>query len=62
MKILIFGKGFLGQRLAASVEGSLISDVNILDRAALSQIIAQEKPDAVINAAGKTGKPNVDWC
>ncbi len=62
MKTLIFGKGFLGQRLAASIEGSLISDVNILDHAALSQIIAQEKPDAVINAAGKTGKPNVDWC
>jgi dTDP-4-dehydrorhamnose reductase len=25
-------------------------------------VLDEVKPDVVINAAGKTGKPNVDWC
>lgn len=38
------------------------SDVNLYDANALSQKLAQIKADALINAAGYTGKPNVDAC
>ena len=44
------------------VPGAAISTVDITDRAALHAVITNDRPDAVINAAGKTGRPNVDWC
>jgi len=37
-------------------------DVRIDDKAAVLKAIDEHKPDAVVNAAGKKGKPNVDWC
>jgi dTDP-4-dehydrorhamnose reductase len=62
MKTLIFGPGYLGQRLAKELEGSVLSRVDITDRAAVEAELRAQAPDAVLNAAGKTGKPNVDWC
>ncbi len=38
------------------------SRVNILDTSDILAKISEYKPDIVINAAGKTGRPNVDWC
>ncbi len=38
------------------------SNVDIADPAAVAAVLDQEKPDIVINAAGKTGRPNIDWC
>ncbi len=63
MKILIFGQGFLGERAkGAWGDEAVLSDKRISSREdALAEILAHQ-PDAVLNAIGVTGKPNVDWC
>jgi dTDP-4-dehydrorhamnose reductase len=62
MTTLIMGAGFLGQRLAASLPGTLLVRTDITDRAAVDAVLREHAADAVINCAGKTGRPNVDWC
>jgi dTDP-4-dehydrorhamnose reductase len=62
MKICIFGPGFLGTRLAQQIPGAVLSRVDITDLKTTEQELRVLRPDAVINAAGKTGTPNVDWC
>ena len=62
MTTLIFGAGFLGKRLAASLHGSVLVPTDITDRVAVSAVLRDHHADAVLNCAGKTGRPNVDWC
>jgi glucose-1-phosphate thymidylyltransferase len=62
MKILIFGKGFIGTRFAHEWPDAILSSVRIDDAAAVAKALDEHRPDAVVNAAGKTGRPNVDWC
>ena len=63
MKIVVFGaKGFIGGLFLEAFPGSIPVDADIADQAAVRVALEREKPDVVINAAGKTGKPNVDWC
>lgn len=63
MKILIFGKGYIGQR-CARVWGdkAIISDKKIYSTSDAAEEIEKHNPDVVLNAAGVRGKPNVDWC
>jgi len=60
-KTIIFGEGFLGTRLKNSLN-CLSTKINPLDIKALSSFLDKERPDIVINAIGKTGRPNIDWC
>lgn len=63
MKMLIFGgKGFMGRRFAKAFPDALCPPTDIADDAAVQAILEKERPDVVINCAGKTGVPNVDWC
>lgn len=63
MHILIFGKGWIGSRMAqAWGQEVILSSARIDDRAAVLAEIQKHKPDVVVNAAGKAGEPNVDWC
>lgn len=62
MTILIFGRGWLGSKINAYFDGSVLSPVDITDYLAVRAELERVKPDAVINAAGKTGRPNIDWC
>jgi dTDP-4-dehydrorhamnose reductase len=63
MTILVFGAGFLGERLAASLPQAVLArGVDISDRQAVLAALRAHSPIAVVNAAGKTGRPNVDWC
>jgi 3,5-epimerase/4-reductase len=60
-KILIFGKGFIGERLTKEFNAATT------ERMILSLKDAQEeydkyKPDIIINCIGYTGKRNVDDC
>lgn len=63
MKILIIGNGYIGTRCAqawggeAAVSGEIIRSTDDA-----RQILEKHSPDVVLNAAGITGKPNVDWC
>jgi 3,5-epimerase/4-reductase len=63
MTTLVFGAGFLGERMARSLRGAALArGVDIADRNAVLAALATHRPEAVVNAAGKTGRPNVDWC
>jgi 3,5-epimerase/4-reductase len=64
MKILIFGKGYIAHKFLEfyGPETAEISDVRIEDYSAVKAEVERAKPDVVLNCAGKTGRPNVDWC
>ncbi|MDO8469092.1 MAG: sugar nucleotide-binding protein, partial [Candidatus Peribacter sp.] len=63
MKVLLFGgRGYMGEQFLKIFPKALIPPVDIADPAAVAEVLDREKPDVVINAAGKTGVPNVDWC
>lgn len=63
-KILVFGAGFLGTRLSAELDCTSVSreQVNPLNLEDLQRFLDRERPSVLINAVGKTGKPNIDWC
>ncbi len=60
-KILIFGPGWLGHKLAEYLHAEL-SSIDITDKPAVVALLDRVRPDVVVNTAGKTGKPNIDWC
>jgi 3,5-epimerase/4-reductase len=63
MKILIIGKGYMGQRCAGEWgDSAVLSDAMIETRQDAIDEIERVNPDVVFNAAGIKGKPNVDWC
>ncbi len=63
MKILIFGNGYIGNRAKnAWGDEAVISDAKIFSKQDALDEIAKHQPDAILNAAGVTGTPNVDWC
>ena len=61
-RIAVLGNGFLGNRFAAQISGAELVRVDITDVTALKRALTEGKYDVVVNAAGKTGRPNVDWC
>jgi len=61
MKMLVFGNGWLG-RIIASHFDVPVSTMDILDLEMLRGYIHGNQPDVVVNAAGKSGVRNVDWC
>lgn len=63
MKIVLFGSsGYLGQHFLTLYPDAIAPHIDIADSTAVMQILDEYSPDIVINAAGKTGRPNVDWC
>jgi len=58
---IVFGKGFLGTRIA-NVLGYITTGVDTTDALSLGSYLDREKPDVVINAVAKTGIGNIDWC
>ncbi|MDO8662327.1 MAG: sugar nucleotide-binding protein [Candidatus Omnitrophota bacterium] len=60
-KILILGKGFIGERLQRALN-CRISGKFIRSFADADKIIRQYKPRVIINCIGITGKRNVDDC
>ncbi len=61
-KILIIGNGFMGKRCADAWPHAILSDKKIESVKDMEDLLDEYKPDSVLNAAGVTGKPNVDWC
>lgn len=60
-KYLVVGKGFLGEKIADYFQ-AVISEKMISSLADARQIIRKYQPDVLINCAGITGRPNIDWC
>jgi 3,5-epimerase/4-reductase len=63
MKVVLFGSsGYLGEHFKRLYPEAVCPRMDIADRNSVSALLDAENPDVVINAAGKTGRPNVDWC
>ncbi len=69
MILLLGGSGYVGQayqrlfqQLGIDFLNVKRSDANYTDLDTLRELLAQQKPTFLINAAGYTGKPNVDAC
>jgi len=68
MSFLVFGgeKGWVGQQIVALLreQGKEVraAHARLEDRAAIIKEIEQYKPKYIMNCAGVTGRPNVDWC
>lgn len=60
---MLFGStGYLGAQFLNVYTDATTPKIDIADRHAVINVLNSEKPDIVINCAGKTGRPNVDWC
>ncbi|HWA10198.1 MAG TPA: sugar nucleotide-binding protein [Opitutaceae bacterium] len=69
MIYLLGGSGFVGQayqklltRKGIAFRNLRRADIDYSDSARLAAALAADKPEFLINAAGYTGKPNVDAC
>jgi dTDP-4-dehydrorhamnose reductase len=62
MRILIIGGGYIGYRCHNAWPGSVISTERVNSKEDVLKLLTEHQPDAVLNAAGVRGKPNVDWC
>ncbi len=63
MKILIVGNGDIGTRCKETWgDEAILSNKRIQSVDDVRALIDEHAPDAILNAAGKVGKPNVDWC
>lgn len=65
---LVFGgkHGWIGGQIITILQHrghvALAAESRLEDRVAVEQEIVRINPDCIINAAGVTGRPNVDWC
>ena len=69
MIYLLGGSGYVGsayqtllQRKGLAFRNLRRADFDYSDPVALTELLRREKPEFLINAAGYTGKPNVDAC
>ncbi len=69
MIYLLGGSGYVGQAYQDLLERRAIpfknlrrADIDYTDVATLAAALRRDRPDFLINAAGYTGKPNVDAC
>lgn len=63
MKILVLGRGYIGPRCAKDWgTEAILADKRINSKQDMLELLDQYTPDVVLNAAGKRGHPNVDWC
>ncbi len=69
MIYLLGGSGYVGQayqalfrRLGAPYRNLRRAEVDYADAAVLREALRRDRPEFLINAAGYTGKPNVDAC
>lgn len=63
MSILILGaSGYVGKRCKEAWPDAIATDKRINSKQDMLDLLNEHTPDAVLNAAGVRGKPNVDWC
>jgi|688.fasta_scaffold91087_3 dTDP-4-dehydrorhamnose reductase len=61
-KTLIFGKGYIGSKVAASLPNSIWSSADISNSCRVTELMGKFRPKYVINCAGHSGTPNIDAC
>lgn len=60
--LLLGGRGYLAGHFRGAFPDAAAPEVDITDPHAVARALDAARPDVVINCAGKTGRPNVDWC
>lgn len=60
--LILGGRGYLGQYFRGLYPDAVAPEVDIVDPRAVAQALDAHRPEVVINCAGRTGRPNVDWC
>lgn len=60
--VILGGKGYLGQKFLEVYPDAYTPSLDIGDAQAVGDMLDDIRPDVVINCAGKTGRPNIDWC
>lgn len=58
MKVLTLGAGFVADHLPYEIIKEKIPAAS----GYIDLMLADHKPDVIVNCIGKTGRPNVDWC
>lgn len=61
-KCLVVGAGWLGHKIATSLPNCFLTDKMVNSVQDVIALIDEYEPQVIINAAGTTGRPNVDWC
>ncbi len=62
-RILLFGaNGYIAEHIRALYPSIVCSTIDIGNQAEVQRELDEKKVSIVINCAGKTGRPNVDWC
>lgn len=59
-KIVVFGNGFLGKRVAEVLNAPLVISYVINTGSIMEALRQYDEVDTIINACGKTGRPNID--
>ena len=63
MRIVIFGaRGYLGSQFMRMYPDAHAPSIDIGEKDHVVSALEEFRPDVVINAVGRTGRPNVDWC
>jgi len=62
IKYLIIGNGYLGNKFLKYFNDSKMCDQRIESFDDAIKVIKEHNPEVLINCAGATGRPNVDWC
>lgn len=62
MKVLIVGNGYVAKRCNHAWDFAVHDPRKIYSVNDVLEMINEHRPDAIVNAAGVTGRPNVDWC
>lgn len=60
--VILGGRGYIAGKLRSVFPDAQVPDVDIADAVSLARMLDTLRPEIVINTAGKTGRPNVDWC
>lgn len=62
-RITVFGpRGWLGSQCLKHFPGSVGADANIGTATEVHEALRTHRTTVAINAAGITGRPNIDWC
>jgi len=63
LQYLILGNGYIGNYLARHLPNAKLLMTKVGSADLLKQLLLKEYPSHIlINCAGKTGRPNIDWC
>lgn len=63
LKFLIIGRGYIGTYLSNRLPNASLYDGYVTLESELKKILLEKYPGHIlINCAGKTGRPNIDWC